>query len=171
MDYMTSELLISLIADWAVIPVVIIGAVVLLVKVPRGQRFAAYSRVLMAGLTAYLLAKLAGAVYQPSGERPFEIMGVEAGASFLDNPGFPSDHMLLVSAIVFAVWFETRQKSITILLAVLAILVGVGRVLALVHTPVDVIGGMLIALIGAFWYLTKPVSKKRRSSDGKSSPK
>jgi membrane-associated phospholipid phosphatase len=35
----------------------------------------------------------------------------------------------------------------------LVVTVGVGRVLALVHTPIDVIGGVLIALVGALWYL------------------
>jgi len=35
----------------------------------------------------------------------------------------------------------------------LIIVVAVGRVLALVHTPADVIGGIVIALIGSIWYL------------------
>jgi membrane-associated phospholipid phosphatase len=71
----------------------------------------------------------------------------------LNNPGFPSDLALFVTAITCAVWFETKQKAITLILVGLTIAVCIGRILALVHTPADVIGGVLIALIGAVWYL------------------
>lgn len=150
---MTTQTLIALIADGAVLPVIIIAGYALLFLVPKGHRFEAYSRVLMAGLTAYLLAKLLAAVYQPSLERPFEILGVEPGASFLPNAGFPSDHALFTAFLTLAVWFETRRKKIAIILASLTVAVCVGRVLALVHTPLDVIGGIVIATIGALWYL------------------
>ena len=55
MDY---EFLVRLVADYAVFPVVILGVWALVWKVPTGQRFRAYSRVLLAGLTAFLIAKL-----------------------------------------------------------------------------------------------------------------
>lgn len=151
---MKNELIIEIMADWAVIPVIIIGAITILTKVPKGGRLKAYSRILMSGLTAYLLAKFIAFIYQPASGRPFELLGIIPGASFMNNPGFPSDHSLFVAAITCAVWFETKQKTITVLLTVLAIAVGVGRVLALVHTPADVIGGFFIALVGSVWYLT-----------------
>ncbi|MDQ5932272.1 MAG: phosphatase PAP2 family protein [Candidatus Saccharimonadales bacterium] len=151
-----NEILIKIIADGAVIPVVLLGAWALLTKVPNSLKYAAYSRVLLAGLTAYLLSKLIGSVYQPAAQRPFELLGTEAGASFLNNPGFPSDHVLFCTAIVLAVWFETRNRVITGILVVLTILVAVGRVLALVHSPLDVVGGVIIACAGALWYLQRP---------------
>lgn len=150
---MTNELFIRIIADGAVIPIVLIGAYALIFKVPKGKRLQSYKRILMAGLTAYLFAKMISVVYQPSAGRPFELLGTVAGASFLNNPGFPSDHALFVTAITCAVWFETKQKAITIALITLTVAVCVGRVLALVHTPVDVIGGVLVAFVGALWYL------------------
>jgi membrane-associated phospholipid phosphatase len=150
---MPPELLIRLLADITIIPVVLIASGVLLFKVPKGKRWQAYSRIMMAGLTAFLIAKLLATVYQPADLRPFELMGVNPGALYLNNPGFPSDHTLLVAVLTLAVWFETRMKKITILLAILTILICIGRVLALVHTPLDVIGGVVIALIGALWYL------------------
>lgn len=167
---MTAELFIRLIADVAIIPIILISAYALIFKIPKGQRYEAYCRILMAGLTAYLIAKLLSSVYQPSLERPFEVLGVDPGASYLNNPGFPSDHMLLVSSLVAAVWFETRQKTITIILVILAACVGVGRVLALVHTPFDIIGGMVIAAIGALWYLNKPSGQKANNLNGKNRP-
>jgi membrane-associated phospholipid phosphatase len=150
---MTPQTIITLFADGAVIPIVLIAGYALLFLVPKGHRFEAYARILMAGITAYLLAKLLASVYQPSGERPFEILGVEPGASYLPNAGFPSDHALFTGFLTLAVWFETRRKNLTIILAILTVSVCVGRVLALVHTPLDVIGGLVVASIGALWYL------------------
>lgn len=165
---MTPDLIIRIIADAAVIPVVLIGATVLIVKVPKGQRYQAYCRVLMAGLTAYLLAKFIGTLYQPSTERPFELLGVDPGALYLDNPGFPSDHTLFAAAIVLAVWFETKMPKTTLLLVALVALISFGRVIALVHTPLDVIGGIVIAMLGGLWYLNKAGGQKRQVKNGKS---
>lgn len=150
---MSENILIRLLADGGIVPVVILGAWALIYKVPKGHRYEAYARILMAGLTAYLCAKLLGQIYQPASHRPFELMGVRPGAAYLNNPGFPSDHILFMSVLTLAVWFETHAKKITFAMVVLTILVAIGRVLALVHTPVDVIGGMAIACIGALWYI------------------
>ncbi|MEP7204758.1 MAG: hypothetical protein ABI716_01020, partial [Candidatus Saccharibacteria bacterium] len=73
---MTFETLIRIIADGAVVPVILIGTYMLVFKIPQGQRYEAYCRILMAGLTAYFIAKMAGSIYQPSMERPFELLGV-----------------------------------------------------------------------------------------------
>jgi undecaprenyl-diphosphatase len=165
---MTIQTIIEFLADGALAPIVLIAGYALLCKVPKGHRYEAYTRILMAGLTAYLLAKLLGSVYQPSGERPFEILGVAPGASYLNNPGFPSDHALFAAFLTLAVWFETKQKTLSIILAVLTVMVCVGRVLALVHTPLDIIGGLTVASIGALWYLQadkhKPVPGIRTKS-------
>lgn len=153
---MTFSIVVSLIADAAVIPVVLVGAWALIFKIPKGHHFEAYARILMAGLTAYMLAKFAATIYQPAALRPFEILGVNPGALYLNNPGFPSDHALFVTAITAAVWFETHMKKTSLLLVGLVVLICIGRVLALVHTPLDVIGGVAIALLGALWYSNVP---------------
>jgi len=154
---MDQNIFIRIAADWTMIPIILLGAYALIFKVPKGQRLKSYSLILVAGLTAYLFAKLSGFIYQPAGLRPFEILGVIAGASSMNNPGFPSDHILLASAITCAVWFITKQKVITYILISLIVIVGIGRVLALVHTPIDVIGGVLFALLGSLWYInSKP---------------
>lgn len=159
---MSTELIIKVIADGAVIPIVLLGAYALLFKIPKGHRFEAYVRILMAGLTAFLIAKLIGSIYQPAIERPFELLGLHAGASYLNNPGFPSDHALFTAAITLAVWFETKQRAIALILLALTIAVCVGRVLALVHTPLDVLGGLIVASIGTLWYQWPPLAMKKR---------
>ena len=165
------DLLIRIIADGALIPVVLLGVWGLLFLLPEGgkyHRYRAYCRVLMAGLTAYLIAKLVGSIYQPEAMRPFQELGVNAGALYLNNPGFPSDHMLFATAITLAVRFETRKKWLTYTLLILTILIGVGRILALVHTPLDVIGGVVIACIGGLWYLQADIPKQRIATRTKS---
>lgn len=150
---MTTQTLIRFFADGTIIPIVLIAGYALLFCIPKGHRFEAYTRILMAGLTSYLVAKLLGSIYQPSGERPFELLGVAPGASYLNNPGFPSDHALFTAFLTLAVWFEARKRKLATLLLILTLLVCIGRVLALVHTPLDVIGGLLVACIGGLWYI------------------
>lgn len=159
---MDMQVIVQLVADGLVIPVALIGTYVLLRHVPNSEKYAVYSRVLMAGLTAYVAAKIVGLLYQPASLRPFELMGVEAGASFLDNPGFPSDHALFTMAITLAILFGARQKKWAIAALVLTLLVCIGRVVALVHTPLDVIGGILIACAGIVWYL--PLKKPAKTT-------
>lgn len=159
--------MIILMADGAIIPIILMAGFALLFKVPKGNRLQAYARVLVAGLMAYLVAKLLATIY-PSTERPFEALGLEAGASYLENPGFPSDHALFAMFLTLAVWFETRDKLLTGILLALTVLVGLGRILALVHTPLDVVGGIVVAMFGALWYLQRDASevtgKKRKKA-------
>lgn len=167
---MILDFMVRLIADYAVIVIVLIAAFSLIVYIPKGQRIQAYARILLAGLTAYMLAKFIATIYQPSDLRPFELLGIEPGASYLNNPGFPSDHALFVTAITCAVWFETRKKAISLVLLGLTLAVCIGRVVALVHTPLDVIGGVVIALVGALWYSNLP-RKQEVHGNGKSHSK
>lgn len=159
------QTLIKILADGTIIPIILIAGYALLFKIPQQSRYQAYVRILMAGLTAYLLAKLLGSVYQPSGERPFEVLGVAAGASYLNNPGFPSDHALFAAFLTFAVWGEARQRRLGIILAILVVVMCAGRVLALVHTPLDVIGGVIVAGFGVLWYVQRPKVEKGLHSE------
>lgn len=146
------ELMIRIAADVSVVVVALTATVVLIKDVPNARKYAVYCQVLMAGLTAYLAAKLIASVYQPATERPFELAGQAAGASYLNNPGFPSDHALFAMALVLAVWLGARRPGVALVLFGLTVVMCAGRVLALVHTPLDVVGGLLIACVGVVWY-------------------
>lgn len=160
------EPLIVLLADGIMLPIVLLAGYALVFKVPKGQRFQVYARILLAGLTAYLVAKLFATIY-PVSERPFELLGQDPGASYLNNPGFPSDHALFAMFLLLAVWFETKQKWITIALVILVAAVCFGRVVALVHTPLDVIGGIAIAAFGALWYLQRGTPQRVKATGRK----
>lgn len=164
------DLLVRLLADGLVVLVVVIAIYGLLFRLKTpDKRIEVYARIVIAGLTSYLLAKVIGSVFQPELERPFQQLGQAAGALYLDNPGFPSDHVLFCTAIFWAVWFEGRSRLLAGTILGLSVLVALGRVLALVHTPLDVIGGFVIGSIGALWYLQVPhtvsvrtVTRKKR---------
>lgn len=151
------ETIIKILADGLLIPLVLIAIYALIAKVPHEHRYDIYTRIFMAGLTSYMLAKFVGALWQPEKMRPFEELGIKAGAAYLNNPGFPSDHTLFAGFLTIAVWYATRSRLLTGILAAMTILVAVGRVLAHVHTPLDVTGGIVFALLGIIWYtgLTK----------------
>lgn len=77
--------------------------------------------------------------------RPFVVNHVLPLISHAPDNGFPSDHTLLtmwVAAVVFIF-----NKKLGIALMVISAVVGIARVLALVHHPIDIIGSMIIAII------------------------
>lgn len=158
------QALIHFIADGTVIIAVLIAVFALVAKIPNNKKYAAYCRILMAGLTAMLVAKLMATFIQPAHERPFELLGVAPGAAYLNNPGFPSDHALFVTALTLAVWFETKRRYLAYAMLLLLVLVSIGRVAALVHTPLDVIGGIFAGLTGVFWYAPSGLSGSSKSS-------
>lgn len=156
---------IRIIADGLVPVVALIGAFALLFLLPsKTNRWQAYARIIMAGITALLAAKIVATFYQPDAARPFVVMGVQAKAAYLDNAGFPSDHVLFTMAIALAVLAETGRKKLSLVLFFLVALIALGRVLALVHTPLDVLGGAAFALFGALWYFTKGTKSPARKA-------
>ena len=147
------QFVISILADWLLLSIILMSLYMFIWKVKGSTRYDVYAHIFMAGMTSYLMAKIAAQIWQPTGLRPFEVMGTQAGASFLNNPGFPSDHALFAMFLTIAVWYATRNRVVTIVLLLLTVGLCVGRVLALVHTPTDVIGGIVIALLGSTWYI------------------
>ncbi|PID32447.1 hypothetical protein CR970_00485 [Candidatus Saccharibacteria bacterium] len=146
------DIVIRLAADGLLVVVAGIAFYSFCCVVPKRQWRAWAVRIVLAGLTAYAAAKFAGWLYQPETMRPFEQLGVEPGAAYLPNPGFPSDHALFASFLTLAVWFSTQRKDLAIVMAVLTLTLSLARVVALVHTPVDVLGGLTLAVVGIIWY-------------------
>lgn len=146
------DVLIKFIADYLVIIIAVTGAFIVLTRVKK-DRYQVYLRLMMMGLTALVIAKVASLLLQPSAARPFELMNTSPLASYLNNPGFPSDHVLFVMAIAVAVWVATKSRIWGLIFLGLALLVAVGRVVALVHTVTDVVGSIIIvAIAAAIWY-------------------
>jgi undecaprenyl-diphosphatase len=144
--------MISFLADWLMIIIVLVSGVLILTGLGKGDRIEKIGMIIVASLLGLTIARIMG--FLPiEMVRPFVQEAVAPGASYMDNPGFPSDHALLAFTCAYAVIFMTKFKKLGWLLFVLSTLVGLGRVLALVHTSLDVLGGLAAASLGSVWYM------------------
>lgn len=62
---------------------------------------------------------------------------------------FPSAHAMTISALTFAVFYVNKRLGYFFM--VLSILVGVSRVVAGVHFPIDIIGGYVFGFLVAYF--------------------
>lgn len=147
------ELLIRIFADGTLLLIAAAAGIALLVGTSMRTKLAYYPYVIMAGLTSLLVGKLMSLIYQPAIARPFLEQGVTPGAAYIDNPGFPSDHVLLATFITLTVAVFVRKRWLAIMMVALVAVMGVSRVAALVHTPLDIFGGLIAGLSGGVWYL------------------
>ena len=123
---------------------VVLGALIAGIKLPRERRFSYFAAAAISGILAVLLTKLAALTYFDS--RPFT-HGARALISHAADNGFPSDHTVLSTAAASLAF--TANRKFGALLFILALFVGVSRVLAGVHYPIDIIAGLIIGLISA----------------------
>ncbi|MEO6760986.1 MAG: phosphatase PAP2 family protein [Candidatus Saccharimonadales bacterium] len=126
---------------------------------PERWRFAI--KAVLGAILALLLAKLASHLfYDP---RPFVAGHFTPYFYHAADNGFVSDHTLLASFLAFTVWRYKRWAGVV--LFVLAIAIGLARVVAGVHHLADIGGAMVCALIGVVlaWLIVKywPVSSKK----------
>ena len=115
----------------------------------REQRAAYLLTAVVAGLLAVVLTKTASALYFDP--RPFTL-GVPALIPHDPDNGFPSDHVVLSVTAAFLALVGTRWIGLGLFF--LALIVGIARVLAGLHAPVDVVAGAvigIIAVLGANW--------------------
>jgi undecaprenyl-diphosphatase len=81
--------------------------------------------------------------------RPFALLGfspliAESGASF------PSGHMAWFFALALVIWFADRKWGFWYF--VLAALMGIARIYAGVHWPLDILGGIVVGLASG-WFV------------------
>ncbi len=95
--------------------------------------------VLIAGSLAIFLKELFNL------PRPYAVDNLTPLAGLRQLSGFPSVHSALAFSVATSV--SLRKKSFGLLLIVLAIIIGLGRILANVHYPIDVIFGVVIGVI------------------------
>jgi undecaprenyl-diphosphatase len=65
---------------------------------------------------------------------------------------FPSGHAAAFFALAMAVWFFSKRWSVFFFIC--AILMGIARVMAGVHWPIDILGGAIIGILSA-WLICK----------------
>ena len=106
--------------------------------------------LLIRGVTVLLssigLAMIGGMLYNDP--RPFVVHHTRPLISHVADNGLPSDHTLLAAACGFLILPFSRYAGIAALLV--AVILGAARVACQVHTPLDIAGAILMALIANF---------------------
>ena len=78
-------------------------------------------------------------------QRPFRRYGLTPLVPHEDGGSFPSRHSACAASLVMAVWPAAPRMAI--LLAVMALFIGLGRVSAALHAPRDVLGGYALGIL------------------------
>jgi len=111
-------------------------------KIKKEQVIHAVSASLIALFVAFLIKKFFPTV------RPFIINGKEIDVLFKPTDGaFPSEHTVIAFALAVTVFMHDRKVGWWFLVG--ALVVGVARVFANVHYPIDIIGGAFLGTIVA----------------------
>ena len=147
--------LIILTAKYLYIIIILIGIVVFL-GADKQDKMRLVKLVLVAGPLALIMVFISSHLFYDA--RPFVVQNIQPLIPHSPDNGFPSDHTL-VSMLVALIIYQVN-KNTGILLTVLAIMVGVSRIMAHIHYPVDILGSIVIAMIavGSVSFILKKVS-------------
>jgi undecaprenyl-diphosphatase len=124
---------------------------------PRKEKL----RLLIFGAIALIitvvLMKIGAALYYDP--RPFVTQHITPLYPHGPDNGFPSDHTILAAAI--AVILYSSSKRIGLIVFGMAFLIGLARVLGHIHSPIDIVGSFVFALIGglAAYYATPRIMR------------
>lgn len=77
-----------------------------------------------------------------SSARPFVVKGIAPLFYHTTDNGFPSEHTLFAVLIASVIFVYNRKLGL--ILGILSLIVGIARVVADVHHPVDIFGGIVI---------------------------
>lgn len=137
---------------------VIAGIGIAWLKTTRNFKVQFVAATILAGAVAFILSRIAGKLYYDP--RPFVTEHVKPLIAHQTDNGFPSDHALLTGTLTTITYFF--NKKIATLMALLAIFIGIARVLAKVHSPLDIVAGWMFGVAGALvgYYLTVWFFKK-----------
>jgi len=115
--------------------------------------------IVLAGVVAGILDKTAAKLfYDP---RPFVSQHITPLVSHAADNGFPSEHTLFTFVIAAVLYFY--RPKLSYLAFGLAAIVGVSRVAAHVHSPIDIIGGIIFGLVAGYtgYFLTAKYAARR----------
>jgi undecaprenyl-diphosphatase len=152
------DVLISGIGQYLIF-VVAIAAVVITAFSKKSARNRIIRLAVLSFILAFVIDYIAGKLYY--NPRPFVVDHTQPLFSHQAGNGFPSEHTMIT--MVFSAVIFTCRRKFGILLGILGLLVGTARVIAGVHHPVDILGGIAIAVIstGVAWLIWRRVERSR----------
>ena len=108
---------------------------------PRQKRMLIFAALVLP--LVYIVSLIGGALYDDP--RPFVVGHFTPLIPHKPSNGFPSDHVLW-SAATAAIIFP-NNKYLSLILWLLAVLVGASRVYVGVHHPIDILGSIAMAVV------------------------
>jgi undecaprenyl-diphosphatase len=142
---------------------VILGIAIAWLKEKRETKFKFLVAIIVAGGIAFVLSRIASRLYYDP--RPFVVEHVKPLFPHPADNGFPSDHALLTGTLTAIAYFFNKKTASVML--VLTVIIGAARVLAKVHSPLDIAGGWVFGIIGAvvsYYLVTWYWNKKLKAS-------
>lgn len=125
------------------LPLIVIG-ILFQMKLKNSKQFLV--AIIVAGISGLILSMLAGLFYFH--HRPFIVQNIQPLVMHSGDNGFPSDHTLLATALATVIYFYRRRLGVAAL--ILALVVGIARVMAHVHWPIDILGGLVLGAIAGW---------------------
>ena len=133
---------------------VILGAFIVAVFIKPEERKPLLLLALIVLPVAYIVGELAGLLIQ--NPRPFVTEQITPLIPHDPTNGFPSSHALLTMTVASIVFVYSKKAGVILL--VMALLVGLGSVLAQVHSPIDILGSIIIAVV-VTWTVSRLINK------------
>jgi undecaprenyl-diphosphatase len=112
-------------------------------RVSRKEKVSIVWQLLFGGVLALIFSTVASHLYYDT--RPFVTEHIAPIIAHAADNGFPSDHTLLTAFIGFTIYLHSRVVGSVLLL--IALLVGVARVAAHIHHPIDIVASFFIAAL------------------------
>jgi len=119
--------------------------------------------VALAGIIAVILDKLGGKLYYDP--RPFVTHHLRPLIAHAADNGFPSEHTVLTMTIsTVLVFYRPKLGALSFLIA---LAVGISRVAAHIHSPIDIAGGILIGFIAGItgYYLAPKLLRRKQAKE------
>jgi membrane-associated phospholipid phosphatase len=108
-------------------------------------------KVVVTVISAYALSKILKILFQAL--RPFE-RHLDIASLFQETGyAFPSGHATLFMALAFSIFFLHKKAGLVFI--VFALIIGLARIVAGVHFPLDILAGFLLGALVA--YLAKKI--------------
>ena len=139
------HLVVTFIAQYLLFLLIAVAGVYWLTQ-PRTIKLKIVFIGIVGSLIALILMKVGAALfYDP---RPFVDSTIVPYFKHAADNGFPSDHTSLATVLAVTMFFASRKLGIALFIGAVAI--GAARVIAHVHSPIDIIGGLVIGIASVY---------------------
>ena len=103
--------------------------------------------VFFSGVSVWFLAYVLKFLFRT--QRPFDLFPQVFSLFSETGYAFPSGHATFFMALAFAIFFS--HKKVGYVFIFFAFLIGIARIIAGVHFPIDILGGFILGFVIAFF--------------------